>query len=55
MTKEEAKKMGATHIDNNGHYWVKLDGAWYSMFRNCKNWNEHPYPYYLPLPELKPL
>ena len=51
MTKEEAKKMGATHYDNIGNYYLSIksgaanicyqfrDGEWqtpYSMFLNLK-------------------
>lgn len=44
---------GATHIDVFGDYWQKVGPSWYCMFRSCSAWNE--YPYYLPLPKLKPL
>ena len=37
MTKEEAKKMGATHHDEQD-YWKYKDGAWYIWLDSCKKW-----------------
>ena len=39
MTKEEAKKMGATHIDNSGDYWkIVSDKESYFYDTLLNNW-----------------